>query len=181
MLPEEVLAQGTALGHSTALRSGKIPVPGSGLAWGTGEGAAAAGPGMDRVSGGSPGPARASRAQGELQITEWAPWMETPWGELQSPGKGIQVVPSSAGRGWCPAPTHPLPHTQFRASLLQAGRFHFWLPGPLGEQAEAPAQSWPVRVCQDTQHTRVPRGTPRDALGTPALPRAPAPSPWAWE
>lgn len=101
--------------------------------------------------------ARASRVQGDLQSTEWAhallaPWMEASWAPLHLPRpadlwEGEHGSPhpndsSLAGRGQCPC-SHPCPSSHNDASgrdtLLQAGRFHFWLPAPLGEQAEAPA------------------------------------------
>lgn len=159
MLPEEVLAQRTSPGTQHGPEARKKPCPilwphlgqrgwcsccwprhGQGVRW-------------------APRPAGASRVQGDLQSTEWvyallAPRMGTSWAPLHlpraaDPWEGERGSPhsdgsSSAGRGWCPCThTRPFSHTgtSLRDTLLQA-RFSFWLPAPLGEQAEAPVQSW---------------------------------------
>lgn len=111
-----------------ALNPGKSPVPSSGLTWSRGDGAAAAGPGMGRVSDGSPGqPGPAGfkvtcKAQsGHMPSLPhgWRPLgllFSSP--ELQTPGKGTVVLPTLmpaaqlAGDS-APAPKHSLPHTHW--------------------------------------------------------------------
>lgn len=113
-----------ALGHSMAGRPGKSPVPSSCLAWGRGDGAAPAGPGTGRVSGGSPsqGPAGfkvTCKAQGGLMPSLPHGWrhlgllLTCP--DLQTPGKGTMALPTPVAAAQlagdsAPAPTHALPH-----------------------------------------------------------------------
>lgn len=115
-----------ALGHSMALRPGKSPVPSSGLTWGRGDGAAAVGPGMGRVSDGSPGqPGPAGFKVTCKAQSGHMPSLPHRWRhlgllftspDLQTPGKGSVVLPTLmaaaqlAGDGGS-APTHALPHT----------------------------------------------------------------------
>lgn len=131
-----------ALGHSMVGRAGKSPVPSSHPAWGRGDGAAAAGPGMGRESGGSSGqgpagfkvPCKAQGApcptDGDILGSSSPPQTCRPW--EGDPGSPHSHGSSSAG------PTHPSPRTgaSLRITLLQPGRF-----SSFGRAGEALAQS----------------------------------------
>lgn len=138
-----------------ALRPGKSPVPSSYHAWGRGDGAAAVG--MGKVAEGFPGqPGPAGfKVTCKAQVTYalLAPRMETSWDpphlpRAADPWEGPMALPTPmaaaqlAGDSALHTPTPSLTHWgQLEATLLQAGRLNFCLPAPLGEQAEAPAES----------------------------------------
>lgn len=125
-----------ALGQSMTLRPGKTPLLSSCPAWGRGDGAAAAGPGMGRVSEGSPGwpgPAEfrvTCKAQSEHMPSlphgmeaSWAPLHlprpANPWeGEHGSPtlmaaaqlaGDSALQPPTPFITQWCQLEGHPAP------------------------------------------------------------------------